>query len=112
MSKSGYNDRELLKYIDKHYDEIECELTGEEYKEPKKRDHNFCIDCNMEMTIDYQKSTLVCMKCGSCEYYPVYVTSYNHMMQHSRRKCFYKRYDTFKVILNQFLLWWKEACFR
>ena len=56
MSKSGYNDIELLEYIDKHYDEIECELNGEEYKEPKKRDHNFCIDCNMEMTIDYQNS--------------------------------------------------------
>ena len=36
MSKSGYNDRELLDYIDKHYDEIECELNGEEYKERKK----------------------------------------------------------------------------
>ena len=35
MSKSGYRDRELLEYIDKHYDEIECELNGEEYKEPK-----------------------------------------------------------------------------
>ena len=57
MSKSGYNDRELLEYIDKHYDEIECELNGEEYKEPKKRDHNLCIDCNMVKTIDYQKST-------------------------------------------------------
>ena len=62
MSKSGYNDRELLEYIDQHYDEIECELNGEEYKEPKKRDHNFCIGCNMEMTIDYQKSTLVSTK--------------------------------------------------
>ena len=27
MSKSGYSDRELLEYIDKHYDEIECELV-------------------------------------------------------------------------------------
>ena len=103
MSKSGYNDRELLDYIDKHYDETECELNGEEYKEPKKHNRNLCIDCNMEMIIDYQKSTLVCMKCGLCEYYPVYVTSYNHTMQPSRRKCFYKRYDNFKVILNQFL---------
>ena len=102
ISKSGYNDRELLEYIDKHYDEIECELNGEEYKEPK-RNRNLCIDCNMEMTIDYQKSTLVCMKCGLCEYYPMYVTSYNPMMQPSRRKCFYKRSDNFKVILNQFL---------
>ena len=54
------------------------------------------------MTIDYQKSTLVCMKCGLCEYYPVYVASYNHMMQPLRRKCLYKRFDNFKVVLNQF----------
>ena len=101
MSKSGYNSRELLEYIDKHYDEIGCEFNGEEYKEPK-HNHNLCTDCNMEMTIDYQKSTLVCTNCGLCEYYPVYVTSYNHTMQPSRRKCFYKRSDNFKVILNQF----------
>ena len=56
----------------------------------------------MEMTTDYQKSTLVCKKCGLCEYYPVYVASYNHMMQSLRRKCIYKRSDNFKVILNQF----------
>ena len=101
LSKSGYNNRELLEYIDKHYDETECELNGEEYKEPK-HNRNFCYDCNMEMTIDYQNSTLVCMKCGLCEDYPVYLTSYNHTMQPSRRKCFYKRSDDFKVILNQF----------
>ena len=99
MSKSGYNHRELLEYIDKHYDEIECELIGNEYKEPKKRDHNFCMGCKLRKIVDYQKSTLVCMKCGLCEYYPVYVASYNHTMQHSRRKCFYKRADNFKVIL-------------
>ena len=29
MSKSGYSDIELLDYIDKHYDEIECKLNGE-----------------------------------------------------------------------------------
>ena len=90
-----------MEYIDKHYDEIECELSGDEYKEPK-HNRNLCIDYNMEMTIDYQMSTLVCMKCGLCEYYPVYVTSYNHTMQPLRRKCFYKRSDNFKVILNQF----------
>ena len=54
------------------------------------------------MTIDYQKSTLVCMKCGLCGYYPVYVASYNHTMQPLRRKCLYKRSDNFKVILNRF----------
>ena len=36
MSKSGYDDRELLEYIYENYDEIECELNGEEYKKPKK----------------------------------------------------------------------------
>ena len=50
MSKSGYNDRELLEYIDKHYDEIECELNGEVYKEPKKCDHDFCMDCKLRKT--------------------------------------------------------------
>ena len=76
MSKSGYNDRELLEYIDKHYDEIECELDGNEYKEPKKGDHNLCMGCKSRNIADYQKSTLVRMKCGLCEYYLVYVTSY------------------------------------
>ena len=88
MSKSGYSDIELLEYI-------------EEYKEPKNN-HNLCIDCNMVKTIDYERSTLVCTKCGLCEYYPVYVASYNYTMQPWRRKCTYKRSDNFKVILNQF----------
>ena len=101
MSKSGYNDRELLDYIDKHYDEIECELNGEEYKE-SKRNRNLCIDCNVVKMIDYQKSTLVCTSCGLFEYYPVYVASYSHTMQSLRRKYVYKRSDNFKVILNQF----------
>ena len=100
MSESGYNDIELLEYIDKHFDEIECELNGEEYKEPK-HNRNLCIDCNVVKTIDYEKSTLVCTKCCLCEYYPVYVASYNHTMQPSRRKCIFKRSDNFKVILNQ-----------
>ena len=55
------------------------------------------------MTIDYQKSTLVCIKCGLCEYYPLYATSYNHSMQPLRRKYIYKRSDNLKVILNQFI---------
>ena len=102
MFKSGYTDIELLEYIDKHYDEIECELKGEVYKEPKKRDHNFCIKCKLRKIVDYERSTLVCTKCGLFEYYPVYVASYSHMMQPLRRKCVYKRSDNFKVILNQF----------
>ena len=102
MSKSGYSDIELLEYIDKHFDEIECELNGEVYKEPKKRDHNLCMDCKLRKIVDYERSTLVCTKCGLCEYYPVYVASYNHTMQYSRRKCIYKRSDNFKAIVNQF----------
>ena len=101
MSKSGYSDIELLEYIDKHFDEIECELNGEEYKEPK-HNSNLCIDCNMAKMIDFERSTLVCTNCGLCEYYPLYATSYNHSMQPLRRKCIYKRSDNFKVILNQF----------
>ena len=102
MSKSGYSDRELLEYTDKHHDEIECELNGEEYKEPKKRDRYFCLVCKLRKTADYERSILTCTKCGVFEHYPVYVSSYNHTMQPSRRKCIYKRYDNFKVILNQF----------
>ena len=101
LSKNGC-DEALLNYICENYDEIECELNGQEYKEPKKHNSNFCTDCNMEKVIYYQNSTLVCRKCGLCEYYPIYVTSYNHTMQPLRRKCVYKRADNFKVILNQF----------
>ena len=102
MSKSGYSDRELLKYIDKHYDEIECELSGVVYKEPQKRERYFCMGCRLRKIVDYERSILTCTKCGVFESYPVYVSSYNHAMQPSRRKCIYKRYDNFKVILNQF----------
>ena len=102
MSKCGYTDKELLEYIDKHYDEIECELSGEVYEEPKKRDRYFCMGCKLRKTVDYERSTLVCTKCGVFEYYPVHVLSYNHTMRYSRRKCIYKRSDNFKVILNQF----------
>ena len=102
MSKSGYSDRELLECIDKHYDEIELELKGEMYKEPKKCDHNFCIECKLRKVVDYERSTLVCTRCGQFESYPVYVSSYNHTMQPSRRKCIYKRSDNFKATLNRF----------
>ena len=103
ISKCGYTDEELLEYIDEHYDEIECELNGEMYEEPKKCDRYFCMGCKLRKIVDYEKSNLVCTKCGVFEYYPVYVVSYNHTMQPSRRKCIYKRHDNFKVILNQFL---------
>ena len=102
ISKCGYTDEELLEYIDEHYDEIECELNGEIYEKPKKCDRYFCMGCKLRKIVDYERSTLVCTKCGVFEYYPVYVSSYNHTMQPSRRKCIYKRSDNFKVILNQF----------
>ena len=111
LLKNGCDDDVLLNYIYENHDEIECELSGdeiecelneEEFKEPEKHKRNFCIDCNLEMLIDYQESVLVCTKCGVFEYYPVYVLSYNHPMKPSRRKCVYKRYDNFKVILDQF----------
>ena len=101
LSRNGCDDA-LLNYICENYDEIECEVNGDEYKKPKKRNRNLCIDCNMEKIIDYQKSTLVCKKCGLCEYCPVYVASYNHTMQPLRSKCVYKRSDNFKVIVRQF----------
>ena len=59
------------------------------------------MDCKLRKIVDYERSTLVCNKCGLREYYPVYVTSYNHTMQPLRKKCIYKRSDNFKVILNQ-----------
>ena len=107
MSSNGCDDDVLMDYIQKNVDALECELNGDEYKEPK-HNRNLCIDCSMEMTIDYQKSTLFCTNCGLCEYYPVYVTSYNHRMQPLRRKCVYKRSDNFKVILNQFFYGGKQ----
>ena len=64
MSKSGYSDRELLEYIAKPYDEIECELNGEKYKDPKKHDRYFCMGCKLRKKVDYERSTLVCTKCG------------------------------------------------
>ena len=35
MSKVGCSDKELLDYIYENYDEIECKLNGDEYKEPE-----------------------------------------------------------------------------
>ena len=92
---------EILEYIDEQFDEIECELNGEVYEEPKKHDRYFCMDCKLRKIVDYERSILVCTKCGVFEYYPVYVSSYNHTMRY-RRKCIYKRSDNFKTILDQF----------
>ena len=101
LLKNGCDDDVLLNYICENHDELECELNGDEFKEPEKHKRNFCIDCNLEMLIDYQESVLVCTNCGVFEYYPVYVLSYNHSMK-PVRKCVYKRYDNFKTILDQF----------
>ena len=63
MSKSGCDDEKLLNYICENYDQIECELNGDVYGEPKC-DHNLCIDCNVPLTFDYQKATSFCGICG------------------------------------------------
>ena len=107
LSKNGYDDA-LLDYICENYDEIECELNGDEYKEHKKHNYDFCIACNKEMLLDYRKSVSLCRKCGLCEYYPVYITSNNHSIKPLRRKCVCKRFDNFKVILNQFFYGGKQ----
>ena len=70
LSKNGCDDA-LLDYICENYDEVECELNGDEYKEPKKLNYDFCVVCNEEMLSDYRKSILLCRKCGLCEYYLV-----------------------------------------
>ena len=72
LSKHGCDD---ALYICDNYDEIECELNGDEYEESKRHNYNFCVSCNKEMLLNTQKSISVCTKCGLCEYYPVYVTS-------------------------------------
>ena len=51
LSKNGCGDA-LLNYICDNYDEIKCELNGDEYKEPKKHDYHFCVACNKEMLLD------------------------------------------------------------
>ena len=108
LLKNGCDDYVLLEYINEHFDEIECEMNGEVYEEPKKRDRYFCMGCKLRKIVDYEKSTLVCTKCGVFEYYPFYVSSYNHTMRYSRRKCVYKRYDNFKTILDQFFYGLKQ----
>ena len=42
LSKNGCDDA-LLNYICDNYDEIECELNGDQYKEPKKHNYDFCV---------------------------------------------------------------------
>ena len=59
------------------------------------------MGCKLRKTVDYERSILTCTKCGVFEYYPVYVSSYNDMMQPLRRKCIFKSSDNFKAILNQ-----------
>ena len=61
MSKVGCSDRELLEYIDKHYGEIECELSMKmsmkkkklemSMKNPKKK--------QLEMSMKNPKSAIV-----------------------------------------------------
>ena len=52
MSKCGCSDMELLNYIYENRDELECELNGEVYEEPKKHDRYFCLDCKLRKIVD------------------------------------------------------------
>ena len=108
MPNSGSDDDVLMDYIWYNLDVLECE-HGEEYKEPRKHNYDFCVACSEEMLLDYRKSILVCRKCGLCNHYPMYVSSYNHTMQPWRRKCMYKRLDNFDGILNQFFYGGKQV---
>ena len=73
MSNSGCDDDVLMNYIQNNFDMLGCELNGDKYKEPRKHNYSFCIDCNKEMLTDNQNSILVCTNCGLCEYYQVYM---------------------------------------
>ena len=108
MSNSSCDDDILMNYIQKNFEILDGELNGDECEEPKKHKYDFCKDCNLEMLIDYQKSILVCTNCSLCEYYQVYVRSYNHTMKPLRCRCIYKRSDNFKTILNQFFCGGKQ----
>ena len=104
-------DKELLDYIYENYDELECELNGNECKELKKRNHNLCIGCNIELTTDYQKSTLVCTNCGLSQLNQVFVTSYNHDATIEKEMCIQK-IPQFQSNSKTVLLWWKKDCSR
>ena len=78
LLRNGSDDT-LLNYISENYDQIECELNGEEYKEPK-HNRNLCIDSNMKMTIDYQNSHLVCTAV-------VYASTIRCMWRHTIVQC-------------------------
>ena len=62
----------------------------------------FCDTCENERTIHYSEGTIVCHNCGRFEFYPLYVTSYNHPMR-LKRICKYSRINNFKIILDNFL---------
>ena len=83
LSRNGCDDT-LLNYICEIYYEIECELNGDEYKEPKKHNRNLCIDCNMEKIVDHQKSTSVCEVCFRSV---VYVSTIQYMSHHIVTLC-------------------------
>ena len=55
LSKNGCDDDVLLNYIYENHDELECELNGDEYEKPKKRDRYFCMDCKLRKIVDYER---------------------------------------------------------
>ena len=64
MSESGYSAIELLEYVNYRYDELECELNGEVYEEPKKHDRYFCLDCKLRKIVDYEYLSTILFMCN------------------------------------------------
>ena len=70
----------------------------------------------MLKTIDFERSTLVCTKCGLCEDYPAYVASYNHLCNiqegnaYTRDPIILKSYkiSSFMVERRLFQISWKQ----
>ena len=52
ISKLSKNGCDGALYICDNYDDIQCELNGDEYEESKKHNYNFCVACNKEMLLD------------------------------------------------------------
>ena len=87
MSKTGSDDDVLMDYIQNNFDILECELNGDKYEEPKKHNRNFVQTVAWKCSLITKNRFWFAINCDQCNYYPVYVTLYNHTMKPLRRKC-------------------------
>ena len=81
ITKSGYDDDVLMDYIQKNLDTLECELNGDEHKEPEKCDRNFYMGCKLRKIVDYERSIL------TCTIGVVYVSTIQCMLHHTIIRC-------------------------